>query len=239
MPLFYDPEISFPFHRFNEDESKHISRVLRMQVGDEIWITDGKGNLHKSTISNITGKIVEVEIIESYTEFEKRNYYLHIAIAPTKNIDRYEWFVEKSTEIGIDEITPIICKNSERKIVKTDRLTRIAEAAIKQSQKAYIPKINEAISFEKFIKSNFYQLNKFIAHCEESSQKQYIGTYIKPKENILILIGPEGDFSKEEIISARNNSFNEISLGNSRLRTETAGIVACNIVSVINELDYK
>ncbi|HOK38228.1 MAG TPA: 16S rRNA (uracil(1498)-N(3))-methyltransferase [Bacteroidales bacterium] len=236
MHLFYDPEISFPFHKFNEDESKHISRVLRMQVGDHIWLTDGKGNMHKSTISNITGKIVEVRIIETYKDYEKRNYYLHIAIAPTKNIDRYEWFVEKSTEIGIDEITPIICKNSERKIVKTDRLKRIAESAMKQSYKAYHPVIDEQLNFEKFITQYFGEAQKFIAHCEEHNDKIYLGNLLKKEGSYLILIGPEGDFNAAEIQMAKDTGFIPVSLGRSRLRTETAGVVACDIISVINQL---
>lgn len=236
MHLFYDPEISFPFHKFNEDESKHISRVLRMQVGDHIWLTDGKGNMHKSTISNITGKIVEVRIIETYKDYEKRNYYLHIAIAPTKNIDRYEWFVEKSTEIGIDEITPIICKNSERKIVKTDRLKRIAESAMKQSYKAYHPVIDEQLNFEKFITQYFGEAQKFIAHCEEHNDKIYLGNLLKKEGSYLILIGPEGDFNAAEIQMAKDAGFIPVSLGRSRLRTETAGVVACDIISVINQL---
>jgi len=236
MHLFYDPEISFPFHKFNEDESKHISRVLRMQVGDHIWLTDGKGNMHKSTISNITGKIVEVRIIETYKDYEKRNYYLHIAIAPTKNIDRYEWFVEKSTEIGIDEITPIICKNSERKIVKTDRLKRIAESAMKQSYKAYHPVIDEQLNFEKFITQYFGEAQKIIAHCEEHNDKIYLGNLLKKEGSYLILIGPEGDFNAAEIQMAKDTGFIPVSLGRSRLRTETAGVVACDIISVINQL---
>jgi 16S rRNA (uracil1498-N3)-methyltransferase len=236
MKLFYDPEISGDYHILNEEESKHCSKVLRLKNNDEVYITDGKGNLYKSVIAEITPKKTILKIVNTITEFEKRNYYLHIAIAPTKNNDRTEWFVEKATEIGIDEITPIICKNSERKTIKTDRLNRIAEAAMKQSLKAYHPRINEPVEFAMLLKQSGEYDQKFIAYCDEVSDKQYLGKIIKPKSSSIILIGPEGDFNKEEIEMAKSTGFSIVSLGKSRLRTETAGIVVCDIVSVVNQL---
>jgi 16S rRNA (uracil1498-N3)-methyltransferase len=236
MNIFYDSNISGEFHVLNETESNHCVKVLRLKIGDEIFLTDGKGNLYKSNIIELHQKKTLLKISETYAEYNKRPYYLHIAIAPTKNTDRFEWFLEKAVEIGIDEITPIICKNSERKIIKSDRLNRIAEAAMKQSYKAYHPQINEQISFEKFIKNSDSQFQKFIAHCEDDENKKYLGNLVNKNSSVLILIGPEGDFSKSEIQLAKGNKFTPISLGMSRLRTETAGIVACDVVSILNQL---
>ncbi|HNQ69258.1 MAG TPA: 16S rRNA (uracil(1498)-N(3))-methyltransferase [Bacteroidales bacterium] len=236
MKLFYDPDISGDYHILNEEESKHCSKVLRLKNNEEVFITDGKGNLYKSVIAEITSKKTILKIVSTITDFEKRDYYLHIAIAPTKNNDRIEWFVEKATEIGVDEITPVICKNSERKIIKTDRLNRIAEAAMKQSLKAYHPKINEPLDFAMLLNQCEKYNQNFIAYCDEISDKQYLGKIIKPKSSSIILIGPEGDFNKEEIQMAKSTGFTIVSLGKSRLRTETAGVVACDIVSVVNQL---
>lgn len=236
MKLFYDSNISGDFHVLNEEESKHCTKVMRLKKNDEVFITDGKGNLYKTVIAEIHQKKTILKIIETIPEFEKREYSLHIAIAPTKNTDRIEWFVEKSTEIGIDEITPIICKNSERKNIKIDRLNRIAEAAMKQSYKAYHPIINEPIDFVKFIKLNLNYKQKFIAHCEDEPSKIFLGKILEKNLSTIIFIGPEGDFNIQEIVLAKATGFIPVSLGESRLRTETAGVVACGIVSVVNSL---
>ncbi|MCK9254816.1 MAG: 16S rRNA (uracil(1498)-N(3))-methyltransferase [Bacteroidales bacterium] len=236
MYLFYDKNISGNFHVLNEEESKHCVKVLRLNIGDEVFLTDGLGNLYKTIISEIYSKKVILKIIEHTENYEKRNYNLHIAIAPTKMNERFEWFVEKSVEIGIDEITPIICKNSERKIVKNDRLNRVAQAAMKQSYKAYHPQINEYINLEIFLNKNLNYQHKFIAHCFDIAEKQYLASILNKNSSYLILIGPEGDFTQDEIKLCKNAGFKEISLGKSRLRTETAGVVACNIVSVINSI---
>lgn len=234
MEIFFDSEINQPIHEINEKESVHIKNVLRLKKGDQIFLTDGKGNLYTAVIIEINGKRVVVEIINVEQEYGKRKYKLKIAIAPTKNIDRFEWFVEKATEIGIDEIIPIICKNSERKIIKTERLSKIAIAAIKQSQKAYLPKINEQINYNKFIKSLPKDGFKFIAHCYSDIDRKLFGQLVKEHTDILVLIGPEGDFSKDEILLAEQNGFTSISLGNNRLRTETAGIVVASMIYSIN-----
>lgn len=236
MKLFYDPEISGDFHVLNEEESKHCTKVLRLINGDEIFLTDGKGNMYRTEIMELHQKKTILKILETIPNYGKKPYSLHIAIAPTKNTDRLEWFVEKSTEIGIDEISLIICKNSERKFIKTDRLNRITEAAMKQSYKAYHPVINEQIEFAKFIKQDFNYTQKFIAHCEEGEDKVYLGKVLKKNSTAIILIGPEGDFNPQEIELAKTAGFIPISLGESRLRTETAGIVACDVVSTINQL---
>jgi 16S rRNA (uracil1498-N3)-methyltransferase len=234
MQLFYNSDIKSTdtIFQFDKEESKHIIKVLRKRGGDIIHITNGKGNLFHSEITLESEKKCEVKIIKIDT-FEARKYNLHIAIAPTKMNDRLEWFLEKATEIGIDEISLILCDHSERKTFKIDRAEKIIQAAMKQSNQFYLPKINEPISFIEFISKETDSL-KFIAHCEED-KKDLFKNGIQPNQNILVLIGPEGDFSPKEIALALKNNFIPVSLGNTRLRTETAGIVACHTVALINE----
>lgn len=232
MQIFYAPDISGNTYTLNEEESKHCIRVLRLDIGDEITLVDGKGGLFKTRIVKPEPKRCQVEVYESISEFEKRNQYLHIAIAPTKNIERFEWFLEKATEIGIDEITPLLCDHSERKVINNERLEKIIISAMKQSIKAYHPKLNQMTSFKQFIHSkNDGKL--FIAHCYKKDLA-HLKNQIHPYQNTTILIGPEGDFSPEEVSLALENDFQEISLGGSRLRTETAGIVACHIINLAN-----
>ncbi len=233
MQLFYTPDIKTNIYTLNEIESKHCIKVLRLNINDHIQLIDGKGNFYEAKIIDSNPKKCTVEIIETTMDFGKRNHYLHIAIAPTKNIDRFEWFLEKATEIGIDEITPIICEHSERKVLKPDRLEKIIISAIKQSIKAYKPKLNDLTNYSDFIRQNFNGV-KYIAHCEENKKILLKDAY-KNGQNVVILIGPEGDFSPEEIDKTRNNNFTEISLGESRLRTETAGVVACHTINLLNE----
>ncbi|RLD81015.1 MAG: 16S rRNA (uracil(1498)-N(3))-methyltransferase [Bacteroidetes bacterium] len=236
MQLFYNPDINSSITEFifNKEEGRHIIRVLRKKEGDLLYITNGKGFLFKVQIIHANDKKCLVKII-SFEEKEKNwNYHLHIAIAPTKMNDRFEWFLEKATEIGIDEITPIICDNSERKVLKTERMQKVLISAMKQSLKFELPKLNGAIKFSEFIQTNSADI-KLIAHCEDPDKKNTIKNLVKPNKNILILIGPEGDFSTKEISFALQHQFIPLSLGSSRLRTETAGIVACSSISVINE----
>lgn len=234
MQLFFNSNIktSDTFFQFDKEESKHIIKVLRKKTGDSIHITDGNGNLFHSKITVESEKKCEVQI-QTIDQFEPKKYKLHIAIAPTKMNDRFEWFLEKATEIGVDEISPIICDHSERKVYKTDRAEKILQAAMKQSNQFFLPKINTPISFSEFIKSAT-DGEKFIAHCEEN-QKYSFKSRCQPNQNILILIGPEGDFSSKEINLALKNNFIPVSLGNTRLRTETAGVVASHTVALINE----
>lgn len=232
MSLFYVPNLATE-HVLPEEESLHAVKVLRLKVGDELVVVDGVGGYHIAKITLPHPKRCAFELIESQFEFGKRDYKLHIAIAPTKNMDRLEWFVEKATEIGIDEITPIICRFSERKMVKAERLEKIIVSAAKQSVKAYFPKLNPQCTFDELIK-NHQATQKFIAHCYNSEKRQ-LKTEIVPAKDMLVLIGPEGDFSKEEVDKAINNGFLPVSLGESRLRTETAGVVACHTVSLMNQ----
>ncbi len=233
MQLFYAPDISGNTYTLNEEESKHCIRVLRLTIGDEITLIDGKGGLFKTRIIRPEPKRCMVEVYESTLEFEKRNHYLHIAIAPTKNIERFEWFLEKATEIGIDEITPLLCEHSERKAVNNERLEKIIISAVKQSIKAYVPVLNPMTSFKQLIQSN-QTGNLFIAHCATKGLN-HLKNELKPLNKSIILIGPEGDFSIDEIQLALKSNYREISLGTSRLRTETAGVVACHIANLANQ----
>ena len=234
MHLFYTPDIKGNQYTLDETESKHCVRVLRLNNGDKIQLVDGKGSFFEAVISHAHPKACQVEITDAKHEVGKRNFRLHIAIGPTKSIDRFEWFLEKSTEIGIDEITPLLCRYSERKNIKPVRLENIITSAMKQSLKAYRPVLNEMTSFKDFISQEF-DGEKYIAHLEPTERKLF--SHIIPKgKNVLILIGPEGDFSPEEIQLAFDNGFQPVSLGESRLRTETAGVVACHTVNLINEL---
>lgn len=233
MQLFYVPDISGKEVILNETESKHAIRVLRLKEGDEIQLIDGKGGFYKSKITEANPKKCQLSIIDSQTKFGKKDFHLHIAIAPTKNIDRTEWFLEKCTEIGIDEITPIISEHSERKVIKPERLEKILVSAMKQSVKAYLPQFNELTTFSNLLKLAD-EPKKFIAHCNPG-EKEHLKNKVNPGDNVLILIGPEGDFSIEEVDMAEKYGFESISLGNSRLRTETAGVVACHIVNLTND----
>ncbi len=238
MNLFFHPNIAENQTEiaFDKEESRHISKVLRKNVGDFLQITDGNGFFYEAQITAADQKKCITKIIKSEKQ-QPLPYSLHLAVAPTKLNDRFEWFLEKATEIGISEITPIICNHSERKVIKLDRYEKIVIGAMKQSLKAYLPKLNDAISFSEFVKNESEKESngqKFIAHCEESSKKS-LKSEIETNSNILILIGPEGDFSSEEIELTLKNNFIPVSLGESRLRTETAAIVACHSVAFVNE----
>jgi len=232
MALFYVPSLSSG-HVLPEEESQHAVKVLRLQVGEEITVVDGVGGFYNAKILNPHPKHCTFEITDSILEYGKRDYRLHIAIAPTKNIERLEWFIEKATEIGIDEITPVVCRFSERKIIKAERLEKIIVSASKQSVKAYFPKLNSLCTFDELLKQ-YSASQKFIAHCYDEDKKQLQHEICKSSD-VLILIGPEGDFSKEEVQKAMSVGFVPVSLGNSRLRTETAGVVACHTVCIRNE----
>ena len=232
MQIFYAPDIATN-PELPEEEANHCVRVLRLNEGDEILVTDGKGTFYKAAIRRANTKHCEISILENWRQPALWNFKLHIAMAPTKNMDRMEWFVEKATEIGIDTITCLNCRFSERKEVKTARLEKILVSAMKQSQKATLPRLNGMTDFKRFISEPF-DGRKFIAHCEEE-EKPLLKHVYHPGENALILIGPEGDFSTEEIRLAEKNGFEAISLGESRLRTETAALVACHTIHVLNQ----
>ncbi|PNQ72975.1 16S rRNA (uracil(1498)-N(3))-methyltransferase [Hanstruepera neustonica] len=234
MQLFFNPDITETSQEiiFDKEESRHIVKVLRKAVGDSLDITNGKGWLFKASIIQADIKKCIANIIEKEKK-PKKNYRIHLAVAPTKLNDRYEWFLEKSTELGIDEITPIICDHSERKTIKPERYNKIIQSAMKQSLQCYLPKLNEQISFSDFMKVALIG-QRFIAHCEDN-HKLFLKEQLNKDQDITILIGPEGDFSVKEIEMALHNKFIPVTLGETRLRTETAAIVACHSVVFVNE----
>lgn len=235
MQLFYNPTINENTENFSFDkeESKHIIKVLRKKDSDILFVTNGLGELFKTEITLASDSKCAVKIL-SIENAEPQKFHLHLAVAPTKMNDRYEWFLEKATEIGIQEITPIICDRSERKVINKDRFEKIILTAMKQSNSLFLPKLNEAQSFKEFLKQQNNSL-LLIAHCEETEKKS-LKSILKPNTNTTILIGPEGDFSEKEIALALDNEYIAVSLGNNRLRTETAAMVACHTVNFINEI---
>jgi 16S rRNA (uracil1498-N3)-methyltransferase len=217
----------------DENESRHSIRVLRMVKGDKVNLIDGKGNLYEGIINDPDPTGCQVAIIGITRNFERRGYRLHIAISPVKNQDRFEWFVEKSVEIGVDEITPVICRNTEKHGMKRERLNNIIISAMKQSVKAFRPVLNESVTFNEFINSDHSGI-RMIAHCSSGLIRNKIDQVYKKSQDAVILIGPEGDFSEAEINLASDKGFQSVHFGSSRLRTETAGIAACHSVYLIN-----
>lgn len=234
MHLFYTPDIIADFYTLNEEESKHCTRVLRLQQGDTVYLVDGVGGLYTAIIQDANQKKCQLQIIDKQIEYGKLPYISHIAVAPTKNMDRMEWFVEKAVEIGVSEITFLLCDHSERKQLRLDRLEKIAISAMKQSQKGYLPLLHELTPFQKFVKQAVPD-NTFIAHLEEDATKS-IKHYFKVNQPHCILIGPEGDFSAQEIKAAYEAGIRPVTLGESRLRTETAALVACHTLQVLHEI---
>jgi 16S rRNA (uracil1498-N3)-methyltransferase len=230
--IFYTPDIEGTECVLSDEESGHAVKVLRLKKGDTVTLVDGKGGWYDAIVTSPHPKHCEVTVSNTIHEYEKLPYRLHIAISPTKNMDRFEWFVEKSVEIGIDEITPILCEHSERKHVNMSRLQKIAIAAMKQSKKAYLPVIHEPTPFSRLIETPVHG-KKSIAYCgngDKYALKEIYGN----NEDIIIVIGPEGDFSPGEVAMALKNSYHCITLGKSRLRTETAGVVACHSIYFLN-----
>ncbi|HEY0670014.1 MAG TPA: 16S rRNA (uracil(1498)-N(3))-methyltransferase [Sphingobacteriaceae bacterium] len=232
MQIFYTPDIKDDLYILNEEESRHCIKVLRLSKGDIVKLVDGMGTLYTAEITEPHPRKTSLHVLNKQTEFGKREYSLHLAVAPTKNIERFEWFLEKATEIGVDEITPIICDRSERKEVKSERLNKIITSAVKQSIKAYHPRLNEPVKLKTFVKS-LNSNQKFIAHCN-SGDKSALKNILVPQTDYIILIGPEGDFTPDEVALCMQNGYIPITLGESRLRTETAALEACFEVNFIN-----
>lgn len=232
MHVFYTPDIAVD-GELPEEEAGHCLRVLRLGVGDEVMLTDGKGFFYKAVITAAMGKRCQVKVVETIGQAPLWNGHLHLAMAPTKNMDRIEWFAEKATEIGFDELSFVNCRFSERKVIKTERIEKIVVSAVKQSLKARKPLVNELTDFGKFIQQKF-EGQKFIAHCYEGD-KPLLKDVLIPGKDAVVLIGPEGDFSPEEVQKAEAAGFQAISLGKSRLRTETAALVAVHIMNLFNQ----
>ncbi len=233
MNIFYEPNIKQTL-LLNEEESRHAIKVLRLSVGSKLYVVDGKGGFYTCEIRVAHEKKCEVKIIEEQQNYERQDFYIHLIIAPTKNMDRIEWMVEKCVEMGIHEISFIQTRYSERKEIKTARIEKIAIGAMKQSLKAFLPKINEMITWKAFLQKEVNESLKMIAHLEEGDRK-LIQDLATPKGNYAVLIGPEGDFNPDEIGQALKKGFLPVTLGKSRLRTETAGLAACFTLNLINQ----
>ncbi len=232
MHIFYTPDIESDQYTLSTEESKHAVRVLRVRSGEEVLLIDGKGTLYRAEVTVPDPKRCGLQVVSKEENYGRRPYYLHMAVAPTKNIDRFEWYLEKATEIGIDEITPIISHHSERKVVKHERLEKVIVAAAKQSVKAFLPKLNSLQTFDEFLAAG--HPNLAIAHCN-NSEKTPLKELSQKQSTLTVMIGPEGDFSEAEVEKAIEAGAVPISLGESRLRTETAAIVACHTVNLLSE----
>lgn len=235
MHSFYAPNILLD-PALPEEESHHAVKVLRLQAGDSVLVMDGAGKMYHATIAVAHPKHCVLNSLAEVASAATRNYYMHVAIAPTKNLDRLEWFVEKACEIGIDEISPIFCTFSERKVLKTDRIEKILVSAMKQSMQPLLTKLNVPCSFNDFIKRSAAQGGqKFIAHCHEA-EKVMLAKAIEPRQSVTVMIGPEGDFSEDEVAKALQAGFRAVSLGDMRLRVETAALYSCSCAAVVNQL---
>jgi 16S rRNA (uracil1498-N3)-methyltransferase len=233
MNLFYTPDISGNSYQLNEEESKHCIRVLRLTVGDEVYLTDGRGTLYTTRITDAHPKACKVEIIQRKENTEQHHYFLHLAVAPTKSTERYEWMLEKVTEIGVDIITPVLCDHSERRALKHERAEKIVISAMKQSLKTTLPELQELTDVKQLISQPF-DGEKFICHCAEG-ERLPLPQALRDCSRTLILIGPEGDFSTEEIALALQHGFKPVSLGDTRLRVETAALVACTYMQAMQQ----
>jgi 16S rRNA (uracil1498-N3)-methyltransferase len=233
MHRFYSDQIEGQLIFLNDEEAKHCSKVLRLQMGDTVQAFDGKGNLHTALIQQISKQQVQAKIIE--TQFTIPSpYRIHLAIAPTKNISRLEWCIEKTCELGIASITPLLCRRSERKVIKPLRLEKIILAAIKQSQKTHLPKLHKLTSVKDYLKQTFTG-SQYICHCAYETNP-HLASNFQPSADINIMIGPEGDFHEEEIHSALASGFHHAGLGKERLRTETAGVYAVSIFHTLHAI---
>lgn len=234
MQIFYAPEIQGSLFILDRKESAHCIRVMRMKKGSSVKIIDGKGNMYEGIISKPDPEACQIEITSVVRDFERRPYRLHIAVSPLKNPDRFEWMVEKCVEIGVDEITPVICKKSEKKSIRDERIKNIIISAMKQSLKAQDTKLNAPVEFSRLINST-NETNRLIAHCDPELPRKGFKEAYAAGDNCIILIGPEGDFTSGEILQANSAGFESVHLGKSRLRTETAAISACHAIYLINQ----
>ena len=234
MQLFYAADFTAPEYTLSEEESRHAVRVLRLHCGDTLHITDGRGSLYRCEVLSESPKHCTVRVVEAQHNFEPLPYSLTMAVAPTKNIDRYEWFLEKATEIGVTRFVPLITEHSERRTIKHERELKVITAAVKQSLKAYHPELTAETAFRSVVTAPF-EGRKFIAHCGNAVvSKSYLASTLQRGDSAMVLIGPEGDFSPEEVQLAVANGFEEITLGTQRFRTETAAVMAAAMVSIVN-----
>lgn len=234
MQIFYAPDLKDEIHYLDENESRHCIRVLRMSKGTPVRLVDGKGNLYEGYISNPDQKRCGISVTGIIHDFEKRGYRLHVAISPLKNQERFEWFIEKSVEAGVDDITPLFCRNTEKQGIKAERINNIIISAMKQSVKAMKPEFHRPVTFNEFTGNEIKGVG-MIAHCSSITEKRSISSVCRKGDDAVILIGPEGDFSDDEIEMAVSRGFIPVHLGRSRFRTESAGVAACLAVYFINQ----
>lgn len=236
MQLFYAPAITLPRYTLPEEESRHCVRVLRLGAGDPLHLTDGRGNLYRCEVEEPDARRCVVRVRETLADYGRLPYRLTMAVAPTKHIERFEWFLEKATEVGIEAVVPLDCERSERRILKPEREQKVLIAAMKQSLKACLPTLHPLTPLREVLERPFAG-RRFIAHCGAPvRRKGYLPDLLHRGEEALVLIGPEGDFSPEEVALAVERGFEEITLGDQRLRTETAAVAATVMVSVVNSL---
>lgn len=235
MYLFYTNDIQGEWAFLHEEEAAHCTQVLRRKRGDELHWVDGHGGRYRGVLEDVQKKRCLLKIEHSAQEDSPRNWQLHIAMAPTKNADRTEWFLEKAVEIGIDKFTPLLCEHAERKIWRPDRMEKIAIAAMKQSMQSRLPEIAPLILFKEFVTSSFPVNSELcIAHCRQDDAKKALMHNCQPGKSVCVVIGPEGDFSEQEVLLALKNGFSPVSLGQTRLRTETAALYALQTIHFIN-----
>ena len=233
MHIFYTPHIEGNLVKLDEKESRHSVKVLRIKQGSRVYLVDGQGGFYEGAVVDADPKGCAVKVEQKYDDFEQRSYFLHLAVAPTKQIDRFEWMLEKAVEIGVDEITPFTGFHSERRKLKYERLERIIISAMKQSLKAYKPRLNPLVTFQEMLEKAREEY-RFIPHCRNFERQKMNNLYVAGK-SVFIAIGPEGDFSEQEVATALERNFQSVSLGSSRLRTETAGVAACHTVYLANQ----
>jgi 16S rRNA (uracil1498-N3)-methyltransferase len=229
MQIFYSTQIAGSDVLLDEEESLHLSKVLRLKAGETVGLIDGKGGLYEAIVALSHAKHSKLSIVK-LLEKQERNQTLHIALAPTKSMDRFEWFLEKAVELGIDRITPLIAHRSERVVLKRGRIEKIILSAMKQSMQAWMPQLDEPLSINDLVKEPFGGL-KCIAHCADGEKENFF-KMISGQTRTLVLIGPEGDFTPDEVTLAVKNGFKPVSLGQSRLRTETAAVVVCAAIKI-------
>jgi 16S rRNA (uracil1498-N3)-methyltransferase len=234
MHIFFAPDITDKYYSLDEKESRHCVKVLRMKKGTIVNLIDGRGSLFEGVIQEPDSRRCIIEITSVTNDFEKRDYSLHIAISPLKNMERFEWFIEKSVEIGVDEITPVICSRTEKPGIKSERIKGLIISAMKQSLKTRLTLLQDPVNFEEFI--NYVNSESLmIAHCSNDIDRKSIKDTYKKGEDTVILIGPEGDFTNDEISLALRNGYKSVHLGKSRLRSETAGVAACHSIYFLNQ----
>lgn len=234
MHIFFAPDLNGKYYSLDEKESRHCIKVLRMKKGTVVQLIDGKGFFYEGIIKEPDSRRCIIEISSKSIDPAKRNYSIHIAISPLKNMERFEWFIEKSVEIGLDEITPVICERTEKRGIKSERVKGLIISAMKQSLKTKLTLLHDPVTFDEFIDSVSGE-SLMIAHCHNDIDRKSIKDAYKKGEDTVILIGPEGDFTNDEISLALRNGYKSVHLGKSRLRSETAGVAACHSIYFLNQ----